>query len=66
MFANWSRIYKYNRLENYIYTKFDSRPAVKALLDAQFSRQHVQPLAELCKTIRLQAIEILTTKATKG
>lgn len=42
------------------------RLTVKSLLDSHFTRQHVQPLIELAKTLRIKGVELLTSAAVDG
>lgn len=42
------------------------RVSINSLLEGQFNRNHVQPLIELSKTLRIKGIELLTDYVVDG
>lgn len=63
-FVKWPEINIKLQLRQLLYSLQVLRNSIKSLMEYQFTQDHVQPLIELCMTIRLQTIGLLTNSTS--
>ncbi|KAI1724959.1 exocyst complex component sec5 domain-containing protein [Ditylenchus destructor] len=66
-FVSWPKIDNPTAHMNYLFFSLRSlRGTIRSLLEFQFNRSHVQPLVELCTTIRLKCLGLVVERASEA
>uniref|UniRef100_A0A915E8Q1 Exocyst complex component 2 n=1 Tax=Ditylenchus dipsaci TaxID=166011 RepID=A0A915E8Q1_9BILA len=64
-FVSWPTITSVAHMNYLFFSLRALRTSIKTLLDFQFNRAHVQPLVELCTTIRLKCLGLVVERASE-